>query len=55
MGGIEQLSNFQSGVRGCHLSNKSVCQISALLELPQLTVCAVIVKWKHIGATTAQP
>jgi transposase len=39
----------------CHLSNKSVCQISALLELPQSTISVVIVKWKHLGATTAQP
>jgi hypothetical protein len=30
----EELSVFQCGpVIGCHLSNKSVCQISALLEL----------------------
>ena len=34
---------------------KSVCQISALLALPWATVRAVIVKWKHLGATTAQP
>ena len=36
------------------LSNKSVPQISALLELSRSTVSAVIVKWKHLGATTAQ-
>ena len=29
--------------------------ISALLELLQPTVSAVIVKWKHLGASTAQP
>uniref|UniRef100_A0A8K9XR22 Myosin IXA n=1 Tax=Oncorhynchus mykiss TaxID=8022 RepID=A0A8K9XR22_ONCMY len=29
--------------------------ISALLELPQSTVSAVIVKWKRLGATTPQP
>ena len=52
----EELSDFQCGtVIGCHLSNKSVCKISALLELPQSTVSAVIVKWKHLVARTAQP
>jgi transposase len=29
--------------------------MSALLELPQSTVSAVILKWKRLGATTAQP
>jgi transposase len=54
--GTEDLSHFQRGtVIGYHLSNKSVRQISVLLELPQSTVTAVIVKWKHLGATTAQP
>ena len=56
MGQSEELSDFQRGtVIGCHLSNKSVREISALLELPQSTVSAVIVKWKRLGATTAQP
>jgi hypothetical protein len=51
-----ELTDFQRGtVIGCHLSKKSVNQISALLELPQSTVSAVIVKCKHLGATTAQP
>ena len=35
------------------LSNKLVSQISGLLELPRSS--AVIVKWKHLVATTAQP
>ena len=48
-------SDFQCGpVKRCHLSNKSVCQISALLELPRSNVSAVIVRWKLLGATTAQ-
>ena len=55
-GHTEELSDFQHGtVMGCHLSNKSVHQISALLELPRSTVSAVIVKLKRLGATTAQP
>ena len=41
-------------LHGCHLSNKSVHQISALIEMPRSTVSAVIVKWKGLGATTAQ-
>ena len=49
----EELNDFQrSTVIGGHLSNKSV-QISALLELPRSTVSTVIVKWKHLEATTA--
>ena len=56
MGRTEELSDFQRGtVIGCHLSNKSDRQISVLLELPRSTVSAVIVKWKRLGATTAQP
>jgi hypothetical protein len=40
----EKLSDFQRGtVIGCHHFNKSVRQISALLEMPQSTVSAVIV------------
>ncbi|KAJ8259468.1 hypothetical protein GJAV_G00169650 [Gymnothorax javanicus] len=56
MGRTQELSDFERGtVIGCHLSNKSVRQISALLELPRSTVSSVIVKWKHLGATTVQP
>jgi transposase len=33
----------------------SVSHISSLQELLWSTVSAVIVKWKHLGATTAQP
>ena len=56
MGRTEELSDFQHGtVIGCHLSKKAVRQISALLELLWSTVSAVIVKWKHPGATSAQP
>ena len=56
MGRSEELSDFQRGtVIGCHPSNKSVCQISALIELPWSTVSAVIVKWKRLEATVAQP
>ena len=54
MGRTEELSDFQCGtVIGCHFFNKSVRQISALLELPRSTVDAVIVKWKRLGAKQA--
>ena len=50
------LSDFQRGtVIGCLLSNKSVRQNSALLERYRSTLSAVILKWKCLGATTAQP
>jgi transposase len=56
MARVEELSDFQRGtVIGCHLSNKSVRQISALLELPLSTVSTVIMKWKRLGATMAPP
>ena len=49
-------TDFQRGtIIGCHLSNKSVHQISALLELPRSTVSDIIVKCKRLGATPAQP
>ena len=51
----EELSDFQRGtIIACHLSNKSVCHISILLEMPRSTVSAVIVKWKCLGAATSQ-
>jgi hypothetical protein len=56
MARTEELSDFQLGtVTGWQLSNMSVRQISALLELTRSTVSAAIVKWKHLGATTAHP
>jgi hypothetical protein len=48
----EELSDFQCGtVIGCHFSNKSVHQMSTLLELPRSTVSAVMVETSR----TAQP
>ena len=56
MGRTEDLGDFQRGtVIGCHIYNKSVHQIYALLELPWSTVIAVLVKWKRLGATIFQP
>ncbi|XP_076304080.1 uncharacterized protein LOC143222077 isoform X5 [Tachypleus tridentatus] len=56
MGHTEELSDFQRGtVTGFHLSNKSIRQISVFLELHRSTISAVIVKFKRLRATTAQP
>ncbi|KAL6467451.1 hypothetical protein MHYP_G00231280 [Metynnis hypsauchen] len=56
MGRTEELSDFQRGtVIGCHLSKKSVREISTMLDLPRSTVSNVIVKWKRLGITTALP
>jgi hypothetical protein len=54
MAHAEEFNYFQRTIIGCILSKKSVRQIPALLELPQSHVSAVIVKWKRLGATTAQ-
>jgi transposase len=51
----EEVSDFKRDtIIGYHLSNKSLRRISSLLELFRSTVFAVV-KWKHLGATTAQP
>ena len=52
MARTEELSDFQCGtVLGCYLSNKFLpCECC-----PGSTVSAVIVKWKRLGATAAQP
>ncbi|XP_034542959.1 uncharacterized protein LOC117815385 [Notolabrus celidotus] len=56
MGRREELSDFQRGtIVGCQMCKKSVRQISDLLSLPRSTVCAVILKWKHGGVTSARP
>ena len=47
----EELSDIQHDTFiGCHLTNKSVRQMNALLEIPWSNVSAVIVKWKRLGA-----
>ncbi|CAI9532107.1 unnamed protein product, partial [Staurois parvus] len=52
MGRSQELSEFKCGtVIGCHLCNKSICEISLLLNIPQSTVSGTITKWKHLGTT----
>ncbi|CAI9585086.1 unnamed protein product [Staurois parvus] len=47
------LSN--SSMIGCHLCNKSIHEISLLLNIPWSTVSGIITKWKQLGTTATQP
>ncbi|CAI9589222.1 unnamed protein product, partial [Staurois parvus] len=50
------LSEFKCGTGiGCHLCNKSIREISLLLNIPQSTVSGIITKWKQLGTTATQP
>ncbi|CAI9546547.1 unnamed protein product, partial [Staurois parvus] len=56
MGHSQELSEFKRGtVIGCHLCNKSIRDISLLLNIPQSTVSGIITKWKQLGTTATQP
>ncbi|CAI9599818.1 unnamed protein product [Staurois parvus] len=56
MGRSQELSEFKRGtVIGCHLCNKSIHEISLLLNIPRSTVSGVITKWKQLGTTSTQP
>ncbi|CAI9580686.1 unnamed protein product [Staurois parvus] len=56
MGCSQELSEFKCGtVIGCHLCNKSICEISLLLNIPWSTVSGIITKWKQLGTTATQP
>ncbi|CAI9533148.1 unnamed protein product, partial [Staurois parvus] len=56
MGRSQQLSEYKRGtVIGCHLCNKSICEISLLLNIPQSTVSGIKTKWKQLGTTATQP
>ncbi|CAI9591336.1 unnamed protein product, partial [Staurois parvus] len=56
MGCSQELSKFNHGtVIGCQLCNKSICEISLLLNIPQSTVSGIITKWKQLGTTATLP
>ncbi|CAI9590965.1 unnamed protein product [Staurois parvus] len=56
MGRSQELSEFKRGtVIGCHLCNKSIREISLLLNIPQSPVSGIITKWKQLGTTATQP
>ncbi|CAI9563288.1 unnamed protein product, partial [Staurois parvus] len=53
MGRSQELRKFKCGtVIGCHLCNKSICEISLLLNSPRSTVSSIITKWKQLGTAT---
>ncbi|CAI9609676.1 unnamed protein product [Staurois parvus] len=56
MGRSQDLSEFKRGtVIGCHLCNKSIREISLLLNIPRSTVNGIITKWKQLGTTATPP
>ncbi|CAI9576377.1 unnamed protein product [Staurois parvus] len=56
MGGSQELSEFKHGtVIGCHLCNKSIHEMSLLLNIPQSTVSGIEAKWKQLGTTATKP
>ncbi|CAI9616411.1 unnamed protein product, partial [Staurois parvus] len=56
MGHSQELSDFKRGtVIGCHLCNKSIREISLLLNIPRSTISGIITKWKQLGTTATQP
>ncbi|CAI9565647.1 unnamed protein product [Staurois parvus] len=56
MGRSQELSEFKRcTVIGCHLCNKSIREISLLLNIPKSSVSGIIPKWKQLGTTATQP
>ncbi|CAI9557710.1 unnamed protein product [Staurois parvus] len=56
MGRSQEVSEFKCGtVIGCHLCNKSIRDISWLLNIPRSAVSGIITKWKQLGTTATQP
>ncbi|CAI9564991.1 unnamed protein product [Staurois parvus] len=56
MGRSQELSEFKRGtVIGCYLCNKSIREISLLLNIPRSTVSDIITKWRQLGTTATQP
>ncbi|CAI9600635.1 unnamed protein product [Staurois parvus] len=56
VGRSQELSESKRGpVIGCHMCNKSIRDISWLLNIPRSTVRGIITKWKQLGTTATQP
>ncbi|CAI9550927.1 unnamed protein product [Staurois parvus] len=52
----QELSEFKHGtVIGCHLYNKSIPEISLLLNYPRSAVSGIITKWKQLGTIATPP
>ncbi|CAI9580044.1 unnamed protein product [Staurois parvus] len=48
MGCSQELSKFMCGtVIGCHLCNKSIREISLLLNIPRSTVSGILTNWEQ--------
>ncbi|CAI9569554.1 unnamed protein product, partial [Staurois parvus] len=55
MGRTHELSELKRGtVIGCHLCNKSIHEISLLLNIPWSIVSGIITKWKQLGTTATR-
>ncbi|CAI9534246.1 unnamed protein product, partial [Staurois parvus] len=51
----QELCEFKRGtVIGCHLCNKSIREISLLLNIPRSTVSGIITKKKQLGTTVTE-
>ncbi|CAI9547583.1 unnamed protein product [Staurois parvus] len=51
----QEISEFKRGtVIGCHLCNKSIREISLLLNIPWSTVSGIITKREQLGTTATQ-
>ncbi|CAI9584935.1 unnamed protein product, partial [Staurois parvus] len=56
IGRSQEFSEFKHGtVIGCLLCNKSIREISLLLNNPRSTVTGIITKWKQLGTKATQP
>ncbi|CAI9532174.1 unnamed protein product [Staurois parvus] len=56
MGRSQKLSEFKCVTMiGCHLCNKSIHEISLLLNIPRSSVNGIITKWEQLGTTATQP
>ncbi|CAI9591811.1 unnamed protein product [Staurois parvus] len=56
MGRSQEPSDSKRGpVIGGYLCNKSIRDISWLLNIPRSTVSGIITKWKQLGTTATQP
>ncbi|CAI9570470.1 unnamed protein product [Staurois parvus] len=56
MGRSQELSEFKlATMTGCYLCNKSIHEISLLLNIPWSTVSGIITKWEQLGTTATQP
>ncbi|CAI9564823.1 unnamed protein product [Staurois parvus] len=56
MGHSQELSEFKRAtVIGCHMCNKSIHEISLLLNISRSTFSDIITKLKQLGTTATQP